>query len=342
MSMLKKLGFAAAVALIAIPAMATNFRAADQVYVPIAGHIGQFVTDLVISNVSTDPVTVSVIFSSGPNGTQTQFSNLFNLAAGERRFFADFVGTPVASGGLGLTSALGQIIFNGCKTNTSCGADTQDPNTGVSPNFRNISVESRIYSFPSGTTPASNPPTTGQLFSAYPWYNYVSEDQAANGLDKVFIVGVRNDQFYRTNIGFANASQFSNTTILLKLYNGSNPNPVDSKEIGLGPLGVSQTSITGIFSNTTTFNPNMYVTVEQKNSFAISSDTSVVPQSCQPNGCPGFFAWGSQLDNQTNDATTLEPQYLKALTDPQINCIYPAPDTAPCKGTPVLHRGVRH
>ena len=65
----KQLGVAVAIALFAGAAMASNFRAADQVYVPAAGHISSssatFVSDVFISNLSDDSVDVSVIFSTG-------------------------------------------------------------------------------------------------------------------------------------------------------------------------------------------------------------------------------------------------------------------------------------
>lgn len=343
--MFKKLGIAAAIVLVAASAMASNFRVADQVYVPAAGHITAggvtFVTDVFVSNLSTDPVTVTVYYASGQNGTQTPAQATFNLAANERKEFVDFFAnmtfTPT------VTNAFGQLIFNGCKQGTSCGADTQDAN-GVSPNFRNISVESRTYSFKSTESVASNSGTNGQLFSGLPWYNYVSQDQAANGLDKVFITGIRNTgvsgaaNTSRTNLGVVNASQFSNTEIVFNLYSGSAPGTlVATKTVPLGPLGTfGPTSLTSIFGSIT--GTNYFVTVNQQNSTA----TSGAPTGCSADGCAGFFAYGSLLDNTTQDATTLESQYLLPLTDAQINCIYPAAGTTPCKGTAPIHRSSKH
>ncbi len=362
MSKLKLIAVAAIFVLCAATAMATNFRVADQVYVPAVSHIvggsGVFLSDVFISNLSsTDVVSVSVIFCSGaagcPGTSATTIPNLLTLQPLERREIVDFVGLPQAQGGLGLASAFGQVVFNGCKANTSCGPDTQDAN-GVSPNFRNISVESRIYSIPPGTSlsDATPPPTTGQLFSGFPWYNFVSSDQAANGLDQVFITGLRQNGTpgqagtYRSNIGLVNASQFSNTVLKVTLYAGNNPTvPVtvpagapagaaNPYQLGLGPLGQAQPSLSNMFGVTGT---NYFVTVQQISSAA----TSDAPASC-PTGCPAFFAYGSVLDNASGDATTLEPQYLKALTDTQINCIYSAGNATPCKGTAVMHRAAKH
>ena len=353
MSKLRFIGFAAIFVLCAASAMATNFRAADQVYVPAVIHAvgssGTFLSDLFVSNLTTDSVAVSVIYcpqaqAGGCGGSTSQtFANLLTLAPGERRELIDFVALPQSQGGLGLTSGFGQIVLNGCKSGTSCGADTQDAN-GVSQNFRNISVESRVYSIPPGTSLSANPPTTGQLFSGYPWYNFVSQEQAANGLDKVFVTGIRQTGAagtagtYRSNIGLVNASQFSVTTMVVKLFNPTGTQVGSQYSVQLGPLGSAQVSLGVAFPGAS--GTGFWVTVEQQNSAA----TADAPAACAPpnsNGCPAFFAYGSVLDNVSGDATTLEPQYLKALTDAQIACIYPAPNQAVCKGTPVMRRVVK-
>jgi hypothetical protein len=316
---------AAAILLVAAGAMASNFRAADQVYVPAAGHLagssGTFISDVFLSNLSTDSVTVTVIYSAGAAGSQQANFPAINLNPGERREIIDFFPTS-----LGLSSGFGQLIFNGCKQGTDCGPATQDLN-GVSPNFRNISVESRIFSIPPGTTLAGNPPTTGQLFSGFPWYNFVSSDQAANKLDKCFITGIRNTGnagtagTYRANIGLVNASQFSTTTLVVTLFNGATNTAIGSPfTVTLGPLGQTQQSVSGMFpSFTGPTATNAFVTVSQTNNIP----TSDAPASCLPNGCPAFFAYGSVLDNLSGDATTLEPQYLIPLSDDAILHIYP-------------------
>jgi hypothetical protein len=343
----RNLSVAAVVMSCAVSAMASNFRVADQVYVPVAGHVvggsGTFISDVNVSNLSTDSVSVSVTYAAqGNTAAQQVFSNLFTLAPGERREFVDFVATPQAQGGLGLGNGFGMLLFNGCKANTSCGTDTQNP-FGVSENFRPISVESRIYSIPPGTTLANNPPTTGQLFSGLPWYSYVSSDTASVGLDKVFITGIRQTGStgtagtYRTNIGLVNASQFGNTTIVVKLFNGATGAQSGSTyTLNLGPFGQVQQPITNMFPGFT--GSNAYVTVEQTNNS--SAGLPNTPTGCQTNGCPGFFAYGSLLDNASGDATTLESQFLKALSDEALTCIY-AP-TGNCKSANALRRIAKH
>jgi hypothetical protein len=332
----KQLGVAAAIALFASAAMASNFRAADQVYVPAAGHIvgagATFVSDLYISNLSDDAVDVSVILSQTPAGTQTPFPKVLTLQPRERRELLDFIGTT-----LHLTSAFGQLIFNGCKATQDC---TPDPVSGLNTNFRNISVESRIYSFATGSNQATAP-TNGQLFSGIPWYNFVSEAASGAGLDKIFITGIRNTPQFKTNVGFVNASQFSTTTLTATLINGATGATIATNTFTLAPLGFQQTTVGSAtlfpsFTQATTAT-NAYITVSQGN----TQPTADAAANQCPNGCPAFFAYGSQLDLQTQDATTLEAQYFLPLTNNAITCIY-SPDAAACKSGTTIHRAVKH
>ena len=81
----KQLGVAAAITLFAGAAMASNFRAADQVYVPAAGHISSssatFVSDVFISNLSDDSVDVSVIWRPEPAARRRRSPKVLTLAA---------------------------------------------------------------------------------------------------------------------------------------------------------------------------------------------------------------------------------------------------------------------
>ena len=330
----KQLGVAAAIALFAGAAMASNFRAADQVYIPAAGHVGganaTFVSDVFLSNLSDDSVDVSIIFSTGPTGTQTSFPKKLTLLPRERRELPDFISTT-----LGLSSAFGQVILNGCKAGADC---TPDPNTGLNANYRNISAESRIFSF-TGTNQATAP-TNGQLFSGIPWYNFVSETASGAGLDKVFITGVRNTPQYKTNIGFVNASQFSTTTLTATLFSGTGTQ-LGQNSFTLGPLGFQQATVGAAnlfpsFAQAAT-STNVWVEIKQSG----TQPTGDANANGCPTGCPAFFAYGSQLDNVTQDATTLEAQYYQPLTSNAITCIY-SPDVAACKSGTTIHRAVKH
>jgi len=338
-----KFGVVVAVMLCAAGAFASNFRVADQVYVPAAGHIASsrtFLTDVYISNVTDDSVDVSVMFIDGSGIQQFkpgQNGYSLTLAPRERREMVDFIAAPKAQGGLALgippaNGVLGQLVFNGCKAGQDC---TPDPASGENPNFRDISVETRIYSVDNAN--ASTPttaPSNGQLFAGLPWYSYVSSDSSAAGLDKVFITGLRNTGLagqtgtYRTNLGVANASQFSTTTLLLKLFDGKTGVQIGSdKTITLGPLQISQPGVGALFTPFTgTTATNAYVTIEQVATATLPTSDAVA-NGCA-DGCPAFFAWGSLLDNFTGDAITLEAQYFKKLTTEQVQCIY----NLTCKG----------
>jgi hypothetical protein len=335
----KQLGVAAAIVLFAGAAMASNFRAADQVYVPAAGHISSasatFVSDVFISNLSDDSVDISVIYAtgglSGAPVTQTPFPKVLTLLPRERRELRDFMKNT-----LNLSSSLGQLIFNACKAGADC---TPDPTTGLNANYRNISVESRIFSVALNADPTTAP-TTGQLLSGIPWYNFVSETALGAGLDKIFITGVRNTAQYRTNVGLVNASQFSTTTITAKLFNGATGVQIGSDaNFTLSPLGWTQPSVTTLFPAFTQLptSTNAYITFQQSGT---QPTADAAANGCS-NGCPAFFAYGSSLDNQTNDPTTLEPQYLQPLTNNAITCIY-SPDVAACKSGTTIHRAVKH
>ncbi|HEX3070037.1 MAG TPA: hypothetical protein VHX14_15825, partial [Thermoanaerobaculia bacterium] len=73
-----------------LPADASNFRVADQVYLPIAGRVSVFRTDVFISNLSSDPVTVKVVLASGQDGTLTPNLPKIALKPFERREMKDF------------------------------------------------------------------------------------------------------------------------------------------------------------------------------------------------------------------------------------------------------------
>src|SRR5437867_5397849 len=144
---------AAALMFCASAAMASNFRVSDQVYLLAGAHAGgisgTFISDVYISNLTTDPVGVSLIFSSGTAGTQQTFGSSgtpwFVLQPNERREIVDFFAAPQSQSGLGFTSPqFGQVIFNGCKQGGNCDLSTC-PNgiaNGFCPDFRNISIES--------------------------------------------------------------------------------------------------------------------------------------------------------------------------------------------------------
>jgi hypothetical protein len=340
---MKQLGVVAVVMLCAVGAMANNFRAADQVYVPAAGHVaggsGTFISDVWVANFSHDnvPVTVSVIFiATGPGQTPEYFNDLFTLQPGERKELIDFV-SAARPNGLGKASGFGALVFNACRQGQDC-VSTQDAE-GVSPHYRDIAVGSRIYAIPPGTTLAQNPPTTGQYMAGIPWYHYASS-RAPQGLTRLTIFGLRNTGginqpgTYRGNVGLMNASQYSNTNITVKLFDGTTRQQIGSDfNVTLGPLGHTQQNLVAMFpafSGATA--TNAYITIEQSG----STPTNDAPPTCLPDGCPGFLGYASVLDNLSSDATTEEAMYEKALSGEAITAIYGS-----AAGKPNFRRAVR-
>lgn len=336
----KKLAVAAGLVLFSASAFASNFRGADQVYIPAAGKVvagsTTFVTDMWVSNLTPDTVSVSLIYQpQGEAGDTTapvgqDFANKFTLAPYERKEFLDFFPNV-----LGLSAGFGQVIFNGCLSNADCGPATQDED-GYSPNFRAISVAARVYAIPTGS--GANPPTTGQALVGIPWYHFVSMNQSNNNLDRVFITGITQTGnsgtagTYRTNIGVVNASAYSSTQLRISLYQGR-LRPEDKKAEAvktLGPLGSTQYPFTALFPGFT--GSNFFVVIEQISSTPVGT----VPDTCT-SGCPAYLAYASVLDNGTQDATTLESQYLEPLTDEAILVIYPSGS-----GKGPIRRSVRH
>ncbi|MGK2858557.1 MAG: hypothetical protein ACSLFQ_15255 [Thermoanaerobaculia bacterium] len=304
---------AIAMLVVASSAMASNFRAADIVYLPSAGKVASgsvvFATDVYITNLTTSKVVVSVGF--GETGDVADNSllgkNLKTLAtsleAGERRLVSDITGTlfPEKDGKLGF------LVFFACREGGNC--DNCDDFPG---DCSLISVEGRIYSFPAGN-PAGG--TKGQLFFGYPWYSFVSPNDSSRSLDKVFIVGLRNEgarptSGYRTNFGILNASQDYTGQVKVSVFTGTGM-PVGEKTYTLKPLGHVQGNILDAAPDFTTNNSAGYAIIQMVGSTPV------------PGGCaecaPGFFVFGSVLDNVTDDPTTLESVYTQQLP---LTCVY--------------------
>jgi hypothetical protein len=323
---MKRLLIATALTMCAAGAYASNFRGADQVYIPTAGRIVQdapgntFISDVQLANLTNETVVVSVIyqplgFKSNPADATTigtEFKDIITLAPFERKEYRDFFQSA-----LNRQNGFGLLIFNGCLQGANCGPSGQDDEANTQ-NYRAISAESRIYSYKTANGPGLG--TVGQLFSGIPWYNFVSMLQAQAGLDEIFITGITHNTAFRSNIGLINASQYSTTVISAKLYRGRirTEDLISSKTVTLTPLENIQTNIPGLFPEAPQ-NDNYFVVLEQISS---TPNPTGVPTTCDQ-GCPAFLAYGSVLDNVTSDATTLEAQYTKELTTEAILVIYP-------------------
>lgn len=297
---------AALVAVMATGAMASAFRAADTVYLPVAGKLAGgnnsfFQTDVWLSNVSNSTATVWVAFApagsdnSGAPAAAVRITP--DLAANERREIVDFMGQVF--GHTGTPAQIGQLIFFAYREGVTA-ADC-DPLTGNPADCRQITVEARIY------TRTAEGATFGQLIPGIPWYNFVSPlVTAGTNLDHAFITGIRQNVDYRTNIGLVNASQTSGAQIVVTLY-GQNGQQIGQFTENLPPLGFVQRPITGMFGGFS--GTGAWVDIRQ-------NDTG--------GNDLAFLAYGSLLDNKSNDPTYLEAQYAPGFDETMINCVYGA------------------
>ena len=293
-----------------------------------------FISDVQLANLTQDTVVISVIYQpinaatnpADPNSIGQEFKDFITLQPFERKEYRDFFQSA-----LNLSNGFGLLILNGCKQGANCGPSGADPDTNVE-NYRAISAESRIYSYKTADGPTLKG-TTGQLFSGIPWYHFVSMLQGGVGLNEVFITGISHNTAFRSNIGLVNASQYSSTDIRLSLYRGRirTEDKVAETVVHLTPLENTQRNIPTLFP-TAPQNDNYFVVATQ---ISATPNPSGVPSSCNQ-GCPAFLAYGSVLDNVSGDATTLESQYLKELTGPVIDVIYPT-----SFGKPTQVRAVR-
>ncbi len=306
--------------LAATSSMASAFRAADLVYVPAAGSLpgannAFFRTDIFLANLSDQPVIVSVAFAptgGGNNAGVITGSNPVNLpvlAPGERREIIDIMRTvfnkPVTE------TVFGHLLFFACRQGGNCADCDANP-----ADCELISAEARIY------TTTADGTTFGQLIPGIPWYNYVSRDSVDEGLARVFITGIRNQgsagvSGFRTNIGLVNASSTSSTVLRVKLFNAAGVQQGNPFDQTLQPLGHVQGAIQNMFAGFT--GTGEWVNIEQ---------LSAPPTGTEPAN-PSFLAYGSLLDNRSNDPTYLEAQYEE---DMDFACIYDGkPERRPAK-----------
>jgi hypothetical protein len=307
--MKKNLWIASALMLLmAAGAAASNFRAADLVYVPNAGKLTGgggaffFQTDVWISNPNSTPATVWVAFApQGQDNTGAPAAAVKlnqDLAANERREIVDIIGTLFPSE----AGKLGHLIFFGYRQNVESADCSATPN-----DCRAISVLARVYA-QDGTK------TYGMTVAGIPWYNYVSPSALEPRLREVFVTGVREQgsigvSGFRTNIGVINASGTQPADLRITLYRADG-SVVGTVPVTLPPLGMRQSPIaTGAGALFPGFTGNGWVRVEQVDTTA--SDLA-------------FLAYGTLNDNQTGDITWLESQYSMAWDEAMAQCIYGA------------------
>jgi hypothetical protein len=301
----------------AVGASASNFRAADLVYMPAAARAAGgggafFKTDVWVRNVSDVTVVVDVAFARTGGTDQRaalQAANLkqFTLAPGEQRELVDILGGLFA---LDPNAAhVGHLLFFACRQGGNC----NDCEASAA-DCKLITVQGRIYTEATGAGCPGGAATCtfGQLFSGIPWYNFVSPDASGLGLDNVFMSGIRQTGqggqigTFRANVGVANATTDFRIVARVRLFNANGTQFGNPATITLEPLGHSQQNVAVLFPG---FTGTGFVVVDLADSVRVT--TPPTGEVSAP--IPGFFAYASVLDNGSNDPTTQEAQYTKEL-----------------------------
>jgi hypothetical protein len=315
-------------------AQAQNFRIADQVYLLAAAHAVSpwttYASDAWIANETADPVSVSVVFFPyGAHPISIERRDVVKLAPHERREICDFVGpvrTPPMNsqckyiGLMGITSGFGYVIFNGCLD----GADCAGPWATAHANYRDISVESRSYSFATVAVSVDAGPSVGQDIPGLPYWTHADTN------DPVRITGIRASDRFKTKLVFVNPSPYSEMWLTVRLFDGASVGQRDSVNLHFGPgdsLGpIDVLDLFPKFGEWSRFNrsrPASNASVDVIQSGVIPT-ADAVAAGC-PDGCSGFVALGSLLDSITGDGTTLEATFGRALTNQQVSALFPAP-----------------
>jgi len=279
----------------------------EQLHIPYVVHSAPYFTDLTLTNLTTDRVSISYTFRSAnshdadPNAPQ-------ELRRADVRYLNPRQSLTVEVGEIGI-SGQGQLVVHACKEFIPCGDiidQTSDPtNPRVLQNFnpaaiRKVSASVRIYSM------SASGGTRGDSMAAIPWYALPGLD-GAPGMDHVQIVGIRSDGHYTTQIGLNNASSYSSTMLTVILHDGSGAERGRRWTETLGPFESVKRSAEGMFGadafaanrlNRTAATQSAWVEVQQ--TVVTPNELAARTVGCE-SGCPRFYAWASVTDSKSLD-----------------------------------------
>lgn len=336
--MLRRASMVAAVvaaALTALPSGA-SFLASDLVYVPVAAHNpgendSLWQTDLYITNVDTTPVDVVVFFL--PTGLVNNGSYLtsrtYALGGREAEGYG-FVNAELAAIPPHATVVLGDLVGEyweptlgqtlvgqGGLVVLACEEGRFLP-TGGCGQYRNVVVQSRTYNRTTIWVPDTEnegefleqEATYGQVMPGVPWYNLADGGATlpeANLTYQVLPGATQTDEF-RFNLGVLNASD-PQTSIFIRItpYGADGEQLVDDED---RPLSFSAT-----------LPPLAHIQFNRvlTSAFRLEGDVSNVTlrvgfdtigwSTSNPTPFPAFTAYGSVVDNRSNDPTTILPSF---------------------------------
>lgn len=322
-----------------------GFRAGDLIYVPVVAHTAGandsvWRSDVMISNVEAeDSIDVAMVFL--PSGLRNN-SYLFNdrsLWVGGRE--ADSFGiideclADIPPGGsvaledvvetywpehIGINGQGALVVF-------SFLADSLEDDG--SREYRNMTVSSRTYNTATLWEPdpdnegefIESEVTYGQLLNGVPWYNLADSAFVSDQGDFSYLLldGARDDESFRYNLGLVNTSD-RQTTLIMRInpiqadgqpFLDDSESPI-SLSVTLPPLAHIQ--YFQIFSNV--FGLTDIAQARFKVSIYQWSTTGIDPH-------PTFTAYGSLIDNGSDDPTTYEPTFEAPYN---VDCMWPTDD----------------
>ena len=318
-------------------------RGADKLYIPVAANINngaaQYVTNLFVSNVSKNPGpnALSVSFTyvdGGRTDSDPHFPlpikrpDFLRLATTDKGYPIPNVLARLGIVGTGmlvldafripdrLCSELGYMYAaNVCRYADEM-AHKHDPL--LNDESASITVAVEVTTTLNGETR-----THLQTEKAIPWFAVASSDYAYFGHNKVMVGMVRevgNDEFgkdikgYHSTIGVGNASEFSETTFIITLFDGLGVQRGQIQIPNVCPLCSYQVKVIDWFPVFELNRANRLPPIDSPYFIVEQINSKKVAEGCyEPDGiCPAFIAWGVVTDSRSGDSDFHESEWLVA------------------------------
>jgi hypothetical protein len=335
-----------------------QFMASELAYIPGAAHNdgaqgSHWRTDVIITNVDSVPVDLALFFlPSGTAGNWLYFQDRQYGLGGRADEGFGHVDESLADVQPGATVTLEDVIGStwledyGTLANVGAivvfayEAGTLDADGG--PTYRNVVVVSRTYSASTIWIPDTEntgqfieeDATYGQFMPGVPWYNLADASAVNDQHDLSYLVlpGARDDGTFRYNLGILNTSD-AQTSIHVKIevFKANGEHYTDDtgapliRIVTLGPLAHIQ--LNGVLS--------MNFNLSDVHDVLIR--TSILDwTSTNPEPVPTFTAYGTLIDNRTNDATTILPSFGFPY---DVNCVWGSGTGATATSLSLPHTG---
>jgi len=158
----------------------------------------------------------------------------------------------------------------------------------------------------------------GQDIPGTPWFYYTDSNYSTEGMDAYWLVGLTDNDAYRTNVGIVNGSQNHILDIKFELYNSAGTKVGEVTKTGIGALAQVQYSQMLIndfgLAEGTALDYSMRVSIAKAT--VIDSSLSFAP---------ALYTYASKVDNKTGDPNYIEATYFQDSTSTGtiVNCIWP-------------------